>query len=83
MIVSGGDASSYNYSWIPILPNNSGPHQVCPTTTTQYIVTVSDLGPANTQSDTVTIVVVPPTTTQARTKWIYLNLKILKILLLN
>ena len=64
-IVSGGDASSYNYSWIPILPNNSGPHQVCPTTTTQYIVSVSDLGPANTQSDTVTVVVVPPTTTQA------------------
>lgn len=64
-IVSGGDASSYNFSWIPILPNNSGPHQVCPTTTTQYIVSVSDLGPANSQSDTVTVVVVPPTTTQA------------------
>ena len=65
VIVSGGDASSYNYSWIPILPNNSGPHQVCPTTTVQYIVSVSDLGPANSQSDTVTLVVVPPTTTQA------------------
>ncbi len=63
--VSGGDASTYNYSWTPIFPNNSGPHNVCPTTTTQYIVSVSDLGPANTQSDTFTIVVVPPTTTQA------------------
>ena len=63
--VSGGDASTYNYSWTPILPNNSGPHQVCPLTTTQYIVSVSDLGPANPQSDTVTVVVVPPTTTQA------------------
>ena len=63
--VSGGDASTYNYSWIPVLPNNAGPHQVCPTTTTQYIVFVSDLGPANSQSDTVTVVVVPPTTTQS------------------
>ena len=57
--------STYNYSWNPILPNNSGPHQVCPTVTTQYVVSVSDLGPANPQSDTVTVVVVPPTTTQA------------------
>ena len=63
--VSGGDASTYNYSWIPIFPNNPGPHNVCPTITTQYIVSVSDLGPANSQSDTVTVVVVPPTTTQA------------------
>ena len=63
--VSGGDASTYNFSWTPILPNNSGPHNVCPTTTTQYIVSVSDLGPANAQSDTITVVVVPPTTTQA------------------
>ena len=30
--VSGGDASTYNYSWIPIFPNNPGPHNVCPTT---------------------------------------------------
>ncbi|MDC3105055.1 PKD domain-containing protein, partial [bacterium] len=63
--VAGGDASTYNYSWNPILPNNSGPHQVCPTVTTQYVVSVSDLGPANPQSDTLTVVVVPPTTTQA------------------
>ena len=63
--VSGGDASTYNYSWTPIFPNNPGPHNVCPTITTQYIVSVSDLGPANSQSDTVTVVVVPPTTTQA------------------
>ena len=63
--VNGGDASTYNFNWTPILPNNSGPHQVCPITTSQYIVSVSDLGPASSQSDTVTIVVVPPTTTQA------------------
>ena len=63
--VSGGDASTYNYNWSPVLPNNSGPHSVCPLTTSQYIVTVSDLGPASSQSDTVTVVVVPPTTTQA------------------
>ncbi|MBT7896708.1 MAG: CUB domain-containing protein, partial [Flavobacteriales bacterium] len=31
--VSGGDASTYFYNWTPILPNNSGPHQVCPITT--------------------------------------------------
>ena len=65
VFVTGGDASTYNYSWTPIFPNNSGPHNVCPTTTTQYIVSVSDLGPANAQSDTITVVVVPPTTTQA------------------
>ena len=63
--VSGGDASTYNYLWTPILPNNPGPHQVCPLVTSQYIVTVSDLGPASSQSDTVTVVVVPPTSTQA------------------
>ena len=62
--VSGGDASTYFYNWMPILPNNSGPHQVCPITTSQYVVTVNDLGPASSQSDTVTIVVVPPTVTQ-------------------
>ena len=61
--VSGGDASTYNYSWTPIFPNNPGPH-VCPTITTQYIVSVSDLG-QQIPNDTVTVVVVPPTTTQA------------------
>lgn len=63
--VSGGDAATYNFNWIPVLPNSSGPHQVCPIITSQYIVSVSDLGPASLQSDTVTIVVVPPTTTQS------------------
>lgn len=65
VIVNGGDVSTYNYSWNPGWSNSSGPWTVCPITTSQYIVTVSDLGPASSQSDTIIIVVSPPPTTQA------------------
>ena len=57
--VIGGDSTSYNYTWNPILSNSPGPHTVCPIITTQYIVTVDDLGPATAQSDTVIITVLP------------------------
>ncbi len=63
-IVNGGDATTYNYSWNPGWSNSPGPWTVCPTSTTQYIVTVSDLGPATSQSDTITIFVSPPPSTQ-------------------
>ena len=62
--VSGGDSTSYNYTWNPTWNNSPGLQTVCPLTTTQYIVTVDDLGPATIQSDTVIITVLLPPTTQ-------------------
>ena len=62
--VSGGDASTYNYSWTPFLPNSAGPHNVCPLLSTMYSVVVSDLGPASSHSDSVHITVLPPPATQ-------------------
>lgn len=63
--VEGGDSTSYSYVWSPIWMNSPGIHTVCPVTTTQYIVTVDDLGPATAQSDTITITVLPPPNVQA------------------
>ncbi|MEE2953882.1 MAG: gliding motility-associated C-terminal domain-containing protein [Bacteroidota bacterium] len=62
--VSGGDASTYTYSWTPGWTNSPGPWTVCPVVTSTYIVTVDDNGPATAQSDTVTIVVNSPPATQ-------------------
>ena len=57
--VSGGDSTSYNYSWSPLLPANAGPHNVSPNVTTTYYVIVDDAGPAQTQIDSLTIYVLP------------------------
>ena len=57
--VSGGDSTSYNYNWIPLLPANAGPHNVAPIVTTTYYVTVDDVGPAQAQSDSITVYVLP------------------------
>jgi len=54
---TGGQPSSYNYSWNNGLPNSAGPHLVCPTSTTTYSVTVSDNGPSSSASDQTTIAV--------------------------
>ena len=62
--VEGGDSTSYNYVWNPAWVNNPGTQTVCPTTTTQYIVTVSDNGTSLATSDTITIDVVSPPTIQ-------------------
>ena len=62
--VDGGDSTSYNYSWSPAWMNSPGFQTVCPTTTTQYIVTVSDNGTSSTTSDTITINVVSPPVAQ-------------------
>ena len=62
--VEGGDSTSYNYVWNPPWNNSPGIQNVCPTTTTQYIVTVSDNGLSIPTSDTITINVVPPPQTQ-------------------
>lgn len=58
--VTGGDPNSYNYAWSNGLPNSAGPHLVCPTVTTTYMVTVSDAGPAASASDQTTITVIQP-----------------------
>mgnify|MGYP001157183693 CR=1 FL=1 len=34
--VTGGDSTSYNYNWTPLLPANAGPHNVSPLVTTTY-----------------------------------------------
>ena len=52
---------AYNYSWTQGLPSNPGPFMVCPTITTDYTVTVQDLGGTGPpDSFTVTIFVVDP-----------------------
>ena len=58
--VDGGDSTSYTYVWNPAWNNSPGTQTVCPLTTTQYIVTVSDNGTSLATSDTITINVVPP-----------------------
>jgi len=58
-IVSGGDSTSYNYNWTPILPSSPGPHNVAPLITTTYYLTVNDAGPAQDQTDSITIYVLP------------------------
>lgn len=62
--VDGGDSTSYSYSWNPVWMNSPGVQTVCPTTTTQYMVTVSDNGTSSITSDTITINVVLPPVTQ-------------------
>jgi len=63
-IVSGGDSTSYNYNWAPFLPSSAGPHNVAPLVTTTYYLTVSDAGPAQSQTDSITIYVLPLPTLQ-------------------
>jgi len=62
--VDGGDSTSYNYVWTPPWANSPGTQTVCPVTTTQYIVTVSDNGTSLPTSDTITIDVVSPPVVQ-------------------
>lgn len=57
--VSGGDSTSYVFTWNNGISGREGPHTVCPTTTTTYTLTVSD-GTSVPDSDTITIVVVDP-----------------------
>lgn len=56
---SGGDPNTYQYVWNQGLPASSGPHTVCPTSTTTYQVTVSDNSPSPSATATQTVVVVP------------------------
>jgi len=47
-----------NYTWTPNIGSGSGPHNVCPTTTTDYIVSIID-GSSQTAKDTITVFVNP------------------------
>lgn len=59
--VTGGDPSTYVFSWSNGLPSSAGPHLVCPMISTTYSLTVSDAGPAAAASDqqTVTVLALP------------------------
>ncbi len=63
--VSGGDITTYNYSWSPLWQNSPGVQTVCPSSTTQYIVTVDDNSPASSASDTIIINVETPPVIQS------------------
>jgi len=62
--VNGGDATTYTYNWNPTWTNSPGTWTVCPLVTTTYVVTVNDLSAASAQSDSITIFVSNPPTTQ-------------------
>lgn len=51
----------YTYAWNPSIGAGPGPHQVCPTATTVYSVTMTD-AQGNTASDTAIVTVIPPMT---------------------
>lgn len=53
--VTGGEPATYSYAWSHGLPNSPGPHLVCPTSNTDYTVTVSDAGPSASATNQITI----------------------------
>ncbi|MCB9244918.1 MAG: gliding motility-associated C-terminal domain-containing protein [Flavobacteriales bacterium] len=57
--VYGGDSTNYVFNWNNGVNGRFGPHSVCPSATTTYILRVSD-GVAVPDSDTLTIYVVDP-----------------------
>lgn len=67
--VSGGIPSKYIYSWTPAL-SGAGPHKVCPTTKTKYILKVTD-GNSIPASDSVTVDVADPPVAMADTEVCY------------
>ena len=62
--VSGGDSTSYQYSWTNSTINSSVIN-VCPSSTTTYFLTVNDNGPASQIIDSITIVVNTPPIAQS------------------
>lgn len=58
--VTGGDSTSYSYSWTQGITGRDGPHGVCPTTDTWYKLTVSDqYGNSGTDSILLTVIPIP------------------------
>jgi gliding motility-associated-like protein len=62
-IISGGNASSYSYTWLSGGLSSAPPQTVCPTVTTTYILRVSD-GVSVPGYDTVVITVLDPPVAQ-------------------
>jgi gliding motility-associated-like protein len=67
--VSGGNASKYVYTWTPSL-TGAGPHKICPTINTRYILRVTD-GSSIPSADTVDIAVLDPPVAMADTEICY------------
>ncbi len=67
--VSGGNPAKYVYTWTPVL-SGAGPHRICPTVNTQYILRVTD-GSSIPSSDTVNIVVLDPPAAMGDTEICY------------
>ena len=67
--VSGGNAAKYVYTWTPTL-SGAGPHKICPTINTRYILRVTD-GSSIPSADTVDIVVLDPPVAMADTEICY------------
>ncbi|MBL7811897.1 MAG: gliding motility-associated C-terminal domain-containing protein [Bacteroidetes bacterium] len=68
--VAGGSPSKYVYTWTPSGLSGAGPHKVCPTTNTRYILRVTD-GSSIPSSDTVDIAVLSPPQAMADTEVCY------------
>lgn len=51
----------HSFVWDQGLPNGPGPHTVCPTETTTYTVTITELETGNVATESITINVVTPT----------------------
>tara|TARA_B100000989_G_C19531714_1_gene470381 strand:+ start:2920 stop:6993 length:4074 start_codon:yes stop_codon:yes gene_type:complete len=62
--VSGGDSTTYQYSWTNF-SNNTGSINVCPVSTTTYYLTVNDSSTAVQAIDSITIFVNNPPTVQS------------------
>lgn len=67
--VSGGNVSKYVYTWTPSL-TGAGPHRICPTASTRYILRVTD-GSSIPAEDTVDIAVLDPPAAMADTEVCY------------
>ena len=62
-VISGnpGNCLNYNYNWNQGLPNSPGPHMVCPTSNTNYTVSVQQVGGGPVVSTNKTLTFVTPT----------------------
>ncbi len=70
--VSGGTPSRYVYSWTPFGLSGAGPHRVCPSANTRYILRVTD-GLSVPAADTVDLTVLAPPNAQPDTMVCYLS----------
>jgi len=62
-VVTGGDSTKYVYNWTPTSLSGKGPITICPNSTTQYKLTVTD-GTSVPGKDSITLDVVDPPVAQ-------------------